>query len=156
MKKLRFFFIIAMVFLIKVMVTIAIGRPVDPLKICMGVLGVVGIGLLITLRVWSVNKELDERLKNLASIRSDIARTELIMVGSGSRALFSTERTHPNTVTPMSFINGVWVEGTPVDVASLSAATNVVVNQPSESNPQEPGPDPENRLARVLKDDYPL
>jgi len=159
-KKLRFFFIVAMVFLIKVMMTIAIGRPVDPLKICMGVLGVVGIGLLITLRVWSVNKELDERLDRLAELREvgrrlEHARTNIGVRWDGNQYMYlSPERARSNTVTPMSFNNGLWVEGHPVAVGSLPTAVEVPENKTSESEPQEPSQ--ENRLTRVLKDDYPL
>jgi hypothetical protein len=159
-KKLRFFFIVAMVFLIKVMMTIAIGRPVDPLKICMGVLGVVGIGLLITLRVWSVNKELDERLKRLAELREVGRRIEQattnidVRLDGGQYIYVSNDRVPSNTVTPMSFINGLWVEDNPIAVPTRPTAVEAPENKTSETEPKEPSR--ENRLTRVLKDDYPL
>ena len=158
MKQLRFIFIVAVVHLIRVMITVAIGKRVDPITIGLSVGFVVVFGVLITLRMVSVSRELDDRLKFLATFREadqELERVATQIVWDGGTHLYvANEAALPNVVTPISLVGDTWVPGSPIAVAQPVAVELTVPDKPGVPAYQEP--DPESRLARVLKDDYPL
>lgn len=141
MKQLKIILTLTIANLIRILISVAMGRHVNPILIGLSVGIVVLIGVLISLRMRSIEKELSQRLEGLASFRR--IERELGHRIAGLQASILNSPT-PN-VTPISMVNGVWVVGPPV-------------SDPVVSNPKEPeqGPPPESRFARILRDNYPL
>ncbi len=142
MKHLKFILIIALVHLIRVMISVAIGRHITPVTIGVSVGCVVFLSLLLTLKMRSVSRELDHKLKVLAELREVDRELDRVLTQYRSSA---SEATQSNTVTPISLVGDTWVAGASIPVS----------NPPIEPPAAEPNPT-ENRLTRVLKDNYPL
>jgi hypothetical protein len=160
-KQLRFIFIVALVNLIRVMITVAIGMRVDPIAIGLSVGFVVLAGLLTTLKMLTISRELDDRLKSLAAFRGASQELERVETQfrdisyNGERHLYVVNADGASLVSPISLSEdgATWVAGAPIAIGSPPVA----IEQPVADNPKIPEePTPENRLSRVLKDNYPL
>ena len=112
------------------------GRPVRPTLIALSVGPVIFFGLMIAFRMKSVERELEERLRSLASISRLSQELEL-------RVAHIRNDSSYNTVTPMLYNIETGVEIKPT-----------LEREVLESPVQELTP--ESRFARILKDNYPL
>lgn len=152
MKKLRILFIVALVFLIRVMLSVAFKRiPAHHWMVYLSVGSVVVLGLLITLKMWVVSRELDSRLESLASLRRTFRELDHIRISLGdsnhNHMYIANESANATTVTRIQ----VSEEQKPVP-AYPGGQTDLDASRFSNDSKS----DPESRLARVLKDDYPL